>query len=267
MPLLRRIAHTPDRPLGGADVAVVVAHPDDETLGCGGLLGRLSGGRLIVVTDGAPREGADASRCGFSDPGAYGTCRRAELIRALAVARVPASALILLDVPDQGVCHRMAEIARALARLFAIHGIRSVFTHAFEGGHPDHDGIAFCVRLAADLPGSSIVEIIEMPLYHLGEAGICVQRFCDGDHGVVIDLKPGERMRKRRMLACHATQTDTLRPFSVRQERFRAAPDYCFAALPNRGRCLYGGHDWGLSPADWPACVGAARRAFERLAA
>jgi N-acetylglucosamine malate deacetylase 2 len=45
-------------------VAVVVAHPDDETIGCGAILRRLPLVRLVHVTDGAPRDMIDAVRLG-----------------------------------------------------------------------------------------------------------------------------------------------------------------------------------------------------------
>jgi hypothetical protein len=41
-------------------MAFVVAHPDDETIGCGAPLSRPRGVRVIVVTDGAPRDLKDA---------------------------------------------------------------------------------------------------------------------------------------------------------------------------------------------------------------
>ncbi|RAI45095.1 hypothetical protein CH341_05945, partial [Rhodoplanes roseus] len=45
----------PARPaIDAGRVGVIVAHPDDETLGCGGQLARLYGVQVAIVTDGAP---------------------------------------------------------------------------------------------------------------------------------------------------------------------------------------------------------------------
>lgn len=67
-----------------ARVAVVGAHPDDETIGAGAQLARLRRLTLVHVTDGAPRNGRDAAAAGFADPRAYAEARRAELDAALA---------------------------------------------------------------------------------------------------------------------------------------------------------------------------------------
>jgi hypothetical protein len=101
-----------------------------------------------------------------------------------------------------------------------------------------------------------------MPLYHLGPAGMVAQTFCDGEEGVVLTLTPEESERKRRMVACHASQATTLAPFALDTERFRLAPAYDFAAVPNGGHALYAGHDWGLDPAQWPALAQAALDEF-----
>src|SRR6185437_14900327 len=67
----------------GSPVAVVVAHPDDETLGLGSRLARLRDFKLIHLTDGAPRDMRDAQREGFFDRDAYARTRARELDRAL----------------------------------------------------------------------------------------------------------------------------------------------------------------------------------------
>ena len=83
-------------------VVVVAAHPDDETLGAGGMLAELAAaGRpadVVVVTDGsASHPGSSTVR-----PDQLRTQRADELRRALAILS-PESHLTLLGRPDGGV--------------------------------------------------------------------------------------------------------------------------------------------------------------------
>ena len=66
-----------------APVAVVVAHPDDETIGLGAQLGRFDDALLVHVTDGTPRDGEDARNYGFAGVADYAAARAAELCAAL----------------------------------------------------------------------------------------------------------------------------------------------------------------------------------------
>src|SRR5579884_3139348 len=81
-------------------------------------------------------------------------CADGELRSALAIAGVDGSQLIRLGVPDQEVCRSLVATTQGLAHLFKVHNIEIVLTHAFEGGHPDHDGVAFCVHAASRLLGA-----------------------------------------------------------------------------------------------------------------
>ena len=137
--LLGAIADRGRDAIAASDVAVVVAHPDDETIGCGAQLARLHGRILILVTDGAPRNLPDAQRSGFAGPQAYAAARRGELLDALAIAGVPGHALRTFGVPDQEGALHLAGIARRLAQCCTQCRIRVVLTHSYEGGHPDHD--------------------------------------------------------------------------------------------------------------------------------
>lgn len=160
---LRTISDLSLNSIDASDVAVVVAHPDDETIGCGALLSRLENVTVILVTDGSPCLGADALRAGFETPLAYGQARSRELKKALAVAGVDETQIIELGVPDQKVCRSLASISQRLASLFESKGITTVLTHAFEGGHPDHDGVALCVHAAGSLLKDRAPTLIEMP--------------------------------------------------------------------------------------------------------
>jgi N-acetylglucosamine malate deacetylase 2 len=263
--LLRSLAETlSPAKIDAHEVAIVIAHPDDETIGCGASLSRLAGASIILVTDGAPRNGVDAVRAGFASSVEYGAARSRELRAALAAAGVEAGRIIALGVADQDVCASLASIARRLASIFESLDIRIVLTHAYEGGHPDHDGVAFCVAAAVRLLGARGPKIIEMPFYHLARDGVSLatQRFCDGEDHVVLELTSPDRRMKATMMTAHSTQAETLRAFGCEAERFRPAKAHDFRALPNGGRIFYSTFDCGFSAADWPAV---ARAALEQI--
>lgn len=259
----RLLAEASEARPGGEDVAVVVAHPDDETIGFGGQLRRMRRVAIIHVTDGAPRNGFDARAHGFSTPEDYAAARRRELEAAVAEAGVPSSALASFGIPDQDAPRRMAEIAGRLAELFEARKPNVVLTHPFEGGHPDHDATALAVWAAgrlAERGGGKPPAVIEMASYHLGPEGPVQGRFAGGEPELVLTLGEEDAARKRRMMAAHATQAKVLAQFDVGEERFRLAPARDFAALPNDGRLLYETKGWGLSGEQWLALSHAALR-------
>jgi LmbE family N-acetylglucosaminyl deacetylase len=244
----------PGAPLSGAGVALVVAHADDETIGCGAQLPRLEGLTIVHVTDGAPRGGEDARANGFDTAQAYAAARRRELKAAVALAGVPDTALVAFDVPDQEASGCLAVIARRLALLYRERGIALVLTHAYEGGHPDHDATAFAVHAAARLLGPGGPAVIEMPFYNLGEGeGWSNQRFLPdgGPPETVVVLDDAQRRLKEAMAAAHASQARVLATFGTDVERFRPSPAHDFTVLPNDGRLLYEQFGWGMTGARW----------------
>jgi N-acetylglucosamine malate deacetylase 2 len=245
-------------------VAVVVAHPDDEAIGVGAQLPRLTGVTVIHVTDGAPRNRHDAERHGFSSSAEYAFARARELERVMMLAGVPVADRFCLGLADQHAADHLPRVARALVRLFLERATEIVLTHAYEGGHPDHDAVAFAVHAAAALlrrEGRDIA-IVEMPFYHADGDGWTVQRFAPiplADE-TVVRLDEDDRAVKRRMFAAHRTQTEMLSLFVIDAERFRIAPSYDFAMLPNAGRLHYERHDWGMTGERWLALADAAWR-------
>ena len=239
-------------------VALVVAHPDDEVVGLGSRLACFDRLTLIHLTDGSPRDAADARRAGFEDRDAYAAARAAELEAALQTLEVQARR-IRYSVPDQETAYHLPEIVARLRIDLA--EVAAVFTHPYEHGHPDHDSAALAVRLAApDRP------CFEMAFYHAAPSGSRFGVFWpDPDSPEAeIHLSPDEQAMKCEALACFATQQETLGQFGVTTERLRPAPDYDFTAPALPGAALY--EQWGFreTAADWrswaaralgPACA------------
>ncbi len=242
---------------------MVVAHPDDETIGAGALLPLFRRLLLVHATDGAPRDLADARAAGFPTADGYAAARRRELGAALAAGGVRAERAAL-GAADQGASFRMAELSRALAALLERHGARAVLTHPYEGGHPDHDALAFCARAAASLlarGGAGAPAVVEMAFYHAGPEGWAVGRFLPGGAPpTVVALTGEERARKRAMLGAFATQAATLALFPVGDEAFRPAPAHDFAAPPHAGALLYERFPWGMDGPRWRLLAAEAAR-------
>jgi len=247
------------------DVAVVVAHPDDETIAIGGQLARMKGVQIVHVTDGAPANMKDAEANGFSRREDYAAARRREVEAAVAIAGIKPEACHLIGVPDQSSAYRLAEIASRLAEIFETCKIGTVFTHAFEGGHPDHDATAFAVRAASHLMTRSNLPppaIYEFPLYRLKQGQRVFQEFIPtGEVEYTIALDDETAEMKRQMLAAHLTQQRVIGSFTMKTERFRPASPADFRELP--GEVLYAQYDWGLRPADWPDLVEKASRELD----
>jgi LmbE family N-acetylglucosaminyl deacetylase len=233
----------------------VFAHPDDETIALGTRFGRFGSALLIHVTDGAPRNGHDSLQHGFSSLEEYRRVREQELRQALHQAGLEGMNWICLQIPDQEASLHLPLLTRELAGLFTRYQPEVVFTHPYEGGHPDHDACAFAVHRATGFVKASGLEpplLIEAAFYHAGPHGIetgCFLPARGKTEEVRYSLSPEEQQRKQALLACFASQQETLQYFPIDHECFRVAPQYDFHQSPHHGLVFYDHYPWGMTSA------------------
>jgi LmbE family N-acetylglucosaminyl deacetylase len=246
-----------------APVMIVVAHPDDEVIMLGSRLPILSDATIVHVTDGAPRNGEDARGHGFGLVEEYARQRRMELLSALALAGIPTERTVELGFTDQEAALNLAELTGRVTDWLRKHPVEIVVTHAYEGGHPDHDATAFAVHAACQLIDDPI-PIVEASSYHNSAKGIEVGCFLasnDSD-GVRVSLTPSQRELKRRMMDCFATQKQTLLYFPVEVECFRLAPRYDFTSRPHQRVLFYEQFNWGMTGERFCTLAAEAQRAL-----
>jgi LmbE family N-acetylglucosaminyl deacetylase len=234
-----------------APIAVVGAHPDDETLGIGSRFAAMRKLRLIQVTDGAPRDEVDAKRHGFAGWREYETAREAEVNCALEVLGATGAERRRYLIPDKGALDNLETIVDRLVTDLA--GMAAVITHPFEHGHPDHDSTALAVSLACRRLGDKAPLRLEFASYHLHDGVRVFGRFRPGSGPAETEivLTRAGRERKQRALACFKSQVEILKQFPLDSERLRPAPDYDFRKAP--GPALYEQLPAMPSSAEWRA--------------
>lgn len=234
-------------------IAVVGAHPDDETLGIGSRFAALRRLRLIQVTDGAPRDLIDARKHGFADWQGYAAAREVEVSNALATLGAAGAQRLRYGLPDKQALNSLPEIVDRLAA--DLSGMAAVITHPFEHGHPDHDttalAVAFACRRMAAPPRR-----LEFASYHLQGDERVFLRFREGSGppATEIVLNPAELTLKRQAVDCFMTQSALLQLFPLGSEWLRPAPDYDFLKAP--GPALYEQLEAMPRAADWRAQAG-----------
>ena len=125
-------------------VVCLAAHPDDESMGCGGTLALLaeSGAdvRMIFATNGEATIGSSKG------PDETGRLRAAEA-RA-ACAQLGVTSTRFLGYPDRGLVARAEQLGRELQMIIAEAQPDAVLLPWFLDGHPDHQALSIALATA-----------------------------------------------------------------------------------------------------------------------
>lgn len=227
---------------------VIVAHPDDESIACGGLLQRMSEPCVVFATDGAPKDDYFWRRYGSREK--YAAVRVDEARAALAEVGVR-EVVFLADrsaepLMDQRLYRTLPAAFTALAEVTEKWRPECLLTLAYEGGHPDHDSVSF---LSSQLGRAFSIPVWEAPLYHRDPSGGGIyQKFVEEDDEVIShNVTGGELEAKQHMLACYKSQFSALPSFSIELERFRPQAEYDYSRRPHEGKLNYEVWQWRMS--------------------
>lgn len=141
---------------GSGRVVVISPHPDDEVLGCGGLLfhAHQLGLEILVisVTDGEACYPDDLSWTRER----LRAVRAKELVAAMRELGVDAKSIQALHVPDGEVAQHEAELCTQLSSLLRADDRAFVTWQA--DGHPDHESTGRATQKAAARCGASVFQ-------------------------------------------------------------------------------------------------------------
>ena len=195
----------PELDLEGVDRAVVfAAHPDDETLGAGGTVHRLTRQgtevRVVVATLGENSHPDSAT----VTPRQLAALRRHEMTAALQVLAGERSTLVFLELADGALTERALREPVAEHLTWVEQGEKPLAVVTWErDGHTDHEVLARTVTRAAGVRG---VRCVQYPVWywHWGSPSRLPRGL------VRVPLTDTDQRAKREALAHHTTQVQPL---------------------------------------------------------
>jgi LmbE family N-acetylglucosaminyl deacetylase len=192
-------------------ILFVAPHPDDESLGGGGLLQRVFAAqipvRILFATNGdnnpwAQRYWERRWKIGSSERIRWGKRRQQEALAAITTLGGSPECARFLNFQDQDIT---SLLMRGVPELFAVFAeeIRAfspsilVIPTALDA-HPDHSALCVAVSLVLDSIGNPRIQVWE---YLVHQPQVEIQR-----RPVILGLNPVEIERKRNAIRCHETQ-------------------------------------------------------------
>jgi LmbE family N-acetylglucosaminyl deacetylase len=199
---------------GTSHVVVVAPHPDDETLGAGGLIALLRqqdvAVKVVAVTDGENAYPGQSTQKSAE----LAVLRRAEQTSALAILGVSVEQIVRLCLPDSDIAAHQQALAERLS------GLVDRDTHLIAPWlgdfHPDHEACGRAAKQVAQATGARLTSYFFWT-WHRGTPAtikkLPLRRFC---------LENGAFRLKAEALACHRSQLTRAGEEPVLPERLLA---------------------------------------------
>lgn len=185
-------------------VVVLAAHPDDETLGAGGLIA--AAGRtgmsvvVIVLSDGEASHPHSPS----TTPDRLGEIRRDEVTGAVR-GLCPTAALHFVGLPDGRVSQRTEQVLNLLVDHIGEQGATTLLVAPWRGDrHPDHEAAGRAAAVAAERTDAQLVEY-PIWLWHWATPG-----HAPWSHFTRLTLDEPVRAAKQVAMSHHRSQVNPL---------------------------------------------------------
>jgi LmbE family N-acetylglucosaminyl deacetylase len=225
---------------------VLVAHPDDECITCGGLLQRMSEPVVVYATDGSPQDPYFWKNHGSRE--VYSRLRQEEARRALARVGVHEVVFLADQEPrlvDQELFQNLGLALELLLSEVKHRKPEAMLTLAYEGGHPDHDS---CSLLASEIGKVTEIPVWEAPLYRRRRSELSVQEFVESNGAEIPYVPTAEEIeRKRQMCLEYPSQGSFLEVFGLEREIFRPQKQYDYSRPPHEGKLNYELWQWSMT--------------------
>jgi LmbE family N-acetylglucosaminyl deacetylase len=192
-------------------VLIVAPHPDDESLGTGGLLQRIFAQRIpvriVFATNGennpwAQRYWEKRWRIGPDERVRWGRRRREEAFEAICTLGGKPDCARFLNLPDLGTIRLLMcgepELPILITEQLQDWEPTVAFIPTMQDAHPDHSALAVAFSMALDSVGGSSIRVLEY-LVHKPQVPI-------SQEPVKLLLTTEEVECKRRAILCHKTQ-------------------------------------------------------------
>jgi LmbE family N-acetylglucosaminyl deacetylase/SAM-dependent methyltransferase len=184
-------------------LVVLAAHPDDESLGAGGLIHRAHRrGLAILVVAATDGEGSHPASPTVSRE-ELASIRRTELLAAVEEL-APNATTQLLGLPDGSLAEHADELLTEVVGLVG-DGRRTLLVAPWRhDGHPDHEALGRAAGTAAARTGAGLLEY-PVWFWHWGRPDEA-----PWDRLRVVHLHAAEAAARARAQAAHVTQTEPL---------------------------------------------------------